>query len=143
MAQSPNPIVERFPFLTTIRGLGTHQAMMDQFIHLAIKGVLFSSHAGSMKVARKTSCHKDHLSCLDVLHDVQRSWSKLPGAGGANDQFVPTPFCPLESPGEHDGVLLKPSLVPTAFLRVSPCLWIIACCCNASSNLAHEPLISE
>jgi hypothetical protein len=56
---------------------------------------------------------------LDVLHDIVESRSKLPGAGGAHDQFVPTPFYPFESPGEYNGMLLKPGLVQTIFLRVS------------------------
>jgi hypothetical protein len=117
MAQLPNVVVDRFPFLATVSGIGMHEAMVHQFLHLCVKGILFGTYSASINEIKTVRYWKDHLSYLDVLSDKVKGRSALVEAG-ATDYFVPQPFYPFKSPGEYNGILLKPKLVRSIFLRV-------------------------
>jgi hypothetical protein len=117
MAQLPNVVVDMFPFLATVSGIGMHEAMVHQFLHLCVKGILFGTYSASINEIKTVRYWKDHLSYLDVLSDKVKGRSALVEAG-ATDYFVPQPFYPFKSPGEYNGILLKPKLVRSIFLRV-------------------------
>ena len=69
MSQLPNAISEMFPFLATASGLGIHESMMYQFLHLCTKGILFGTYCGSINEAKMTRYWKNHLCYLDRLSD--------------------------------------------------------------------------
>ena len=48
MKQLPNAVTESFPFLMTASGLGMHESLMQMFMVLCTKGILFSTFAASV-----------------------------------------------------------------------------------------------
>jgi hypothetical protein len=133
MAQLPNVVVERFPFFTSVSGIGLHQTMMQQFLHLCIKGILFGTYCASINEIKNVRYWKDHLSYLDVLSDKAQGRAALVAAADVNDWFVPQPFYPFKSPGEYNGILLKPRLLRNLFLRVR-CHWVYFSCAHRLSQ---------
>lgn len=116
MQQLPTVVVEHFPFLTTRGGLGLHNSVMDTFMYLCTKGVLFGSFCQAVNEGRKRKYFQDHCSYLDIKHDEQMQRDNNPTF---EDFSVAMPFSTFEDPGEYNGILLKPGLLRYLFLEVS------------------------
>ncbi len=114
MKQLPNVVVEQFPFLVAVSGLGMHKAMMDQFLHLCVKGILFGTYCSSINEIKMTKYWRTHLSYVDRLWDHVKGRRKF----GTDNQFAPQPFYQYKSVGEYNGILLKPRLLRKLFLQV-------------------------
>ena len=107
----PPAIVERFPFLTAVSGPGMHEAMMHQFLHLAAEGVMHGTFVNSTNEMKRIARTKDRVSCLDHLAEHLEKDLGF-------ECFVPQSLACCNSPGKHNGMELKVSLVKNQFLQV-------------------------
>ena len=132
MVQLPTAVTEKFPFLVTDGGLGMHVSMIRQFICLCTKGILFSTFCDSINEPKMTRYWEKHANYLDTLKDHTANSIE----GHSSMGFVKRPFPPYVSPGEYNGVLLKPGLVRKLFLQVCDIFVIIFCSLHSLINLA-------
>jgi len=127
MKQLPNAVTESFPFLMTASGLGMHESLMQMFMVLCTKGILFSTFAASVNAAKRFKYWRSHLNYLDKVHDKISKTERMK----VQSSFHPMPFSPYDYAGEYNGIDLKPSLVKKLFLQVGD----LYCVLNLDPNL--------
>lgn len=108
MAQLPTVIAEKFPYLVTPSGLGIHQAMMEQFLPLSVKGILFGTYCSSINEMKMTEHWRTHCNYLDLLSDTMKIQTSM----------VPKPFFSYKSIGYYNGIKFRPSLLRKLFLQI-------------------------
>ena len=120
MKQLPNAVTESFPFLMTASGLGMHESLMQMFMVLCTKGILFSTFAASVNAAKKFKYWRSHLNYLDKVYDKTSKTERLQ----VQSSFHPMPFSPYDYAGEYNGIDLKlvGDLLLCAKCTSKPCL---------------------
>ena len=70
MSQLPTRVAERFPFFTSSRGAGIHEALVLQFISLVGTGVIFGSYVKSINELQQIKYAQDQINYYDSVAEA-------------------------------------------------------------------------
>jgi len=90
MSQIPTRVVERFPFFTTRRGAGIHEALVFQFISLVGTGVIFGSYVKSINELQQIKYAQDQVNYYDSIAEALENFD--PNAMPFAPQVCVLPF---------------------------------------------------
>ena len=111
LAQLPTTVVEAFPFITSRKGAGIHQALLLQFTHLATKGILYGTFSNMVNELKRFGHSLTHVRFLDILQDRREK------AAAAQQTILPEMFPAYQSSGEYHGIDLEPRVLKKHFFR--------------------------
>jgi hypothetical protein len=109
LPQFPTPVVERFPFLKVSRGLGMHQDLLFQFMHLATKGILFGTFCSMVNELKRLKYGMTSCSFYDALS------ARLAVNTGGMAIIHAELFPEYQSSGHYHGIDLSPRLIKHCF----------------------------
>jgi 3'-5' exonuclease len=116
LKQLPEAIVQAFPFETTVNGPGMAKHMINSFLCLATKGIMYGTFANMQNEQYRIKYTNDHYTFLlasQAYHS--RSILNFFNVDGPQSRTMPGVFAPFYSPGLYHGMLLSPALVRKMF----------------------------
>jgi hypothetical protein len=111
LPQFPTVILDRFKFLTTIKGYGVDIMLLYHFANLHCTGTAPGRYVKSLNEMLKLKYHMDWATYMDSLSAFSQHQESF-----GLDATILQPFKPFHSPGFYNGILLPRSLFKKCWL---------------------------
>jgi hypothetical protein len=113
LPQFPTVILDRFKFMTTIKGYGVDTMLLYHFANLHCTGTAPGRYVKSLNEMLKLKYHMDWATYMDSLTGFSQHQEAL----GLEATTILQPFKPFHSPGFYNGILLPRSLFTKCYLE--------------------------
>ena len=107
-----NSLLDRFKFLTTMKGHGVDIMLLCHFANLRCTGTAPGRYVKSINKMPVLKCHLDWATCMDSLAGFSQHQETC-----CLDARILQPFEPFGSLGFHNGILLPRSLFKKCWLE--------------------------